>query len=384
MSSLFRVGIVRGNNTPISVSGAEVEMTPNDSLYHVYITKELADGETEWLKELYAYNNIAADTLLDNFSALYIRNRIFSIFESGEAIYVSGKFVARAKLTDSLMYRDFVGQDYLYSEQIPYFGTSPEYQNPYAECRIFKLDANNGGVLGSLSYVYNLWGNENSDNFGSNPQKNHLFEVADKLAWVNGYFAQNDTTALFTYTGADGSEQNTNVDFPAGKGSFILWLDTDLNILDHWVIPFQNNTIGGMAINSIIPYKSDTLLIQGSLTPNTSSDLNPFDNTEITTVDTWSSFFAFYSAPEILTNSNSIEKPFAFKLFPNPTTGLLRLTGLESNSYKYIIYDLSGRVLRQGMVTDNETIQVGELSSGMYILSVKSGKGSGTRKFVVE
>src|SRR5690606_21999989 len=60
--AVYRVGLVRGNNTPISISGAEVEMDVNDSLYHVFITKEFADGETQWLTELYAYNNTNNDT----------------------------------------------------------------------------------------------------------------------------------------------------------------------------------------------------------------------------------------------------------------------------------------------------------------------------------
>lgn len=385
MQGVLRTGLVRGNNTPISVSGAQVDMMPNDSLYHVFITKETATGNTEWLTELYAYNNTAPDTLINNSGQFNIRNGISNIIEKDDAIYVSSKFTSVSKINDTLMYRDFLGQNYLYSEIIPYYGSFPDtYQNPFADVKVYKLDAN-GGIIGKLSYVYEQWGYEIS---GSgipydHLHKNQIFEVADKLAWVHRYYSQNDTTAKFTYTSADGSEQNTYLDFPAGQGVFILWLDDNLTILDNWLIPFQNSEFGGMSINSVLPYNGDTLLIQGSIMPNTSTDFNPFGDSEISTTDTWSSFFAFYSAPEILTSAKTAKKPNSFSVYPNPATQTLSVSGLKA-IHDYCIYDLSGRALYNGSVSQNEQIHVSNLTSGMYILQIDIDGSGSTEKFVVE
>jgi len=387
MQGVLRTGLVRGNNTPVSVSGAQVDMVPNDSLYHVFITKENAAGNTEWLTELYAYNNTAADTLVNNYNTQFRAwNDISSILDKEGAIYVSAKFSATSTINDTLVYRDFLGQNHLYSQLIPYYGSySENNQNPYADAKVYKLDAN-GNVVGKLSYIYTQWGQENSETAIPYDffHKNRIFEVADKLAWVHRYNAHNDTTIAFTYTADNGGEQNTYIDFPAGQGCFILWLDDDLNILDNWLIPFENNAYGGMSINSVIPYQGDTLLIHGSIMQNTSTDLNPFGDSEIYSAETNSSFFAFYSAPEILTDILTNKQKTDFQTYPNPVLHSLHLSGVKSQQASYAIYDLSGRALSKGALSQNESINVSKLNSGMYILSIKTENGSGTAKFVVE
>lgn len=382
-SGLFRVGLVRGNDTPISSSGAEVEMTPNDSLYHVFITKETASGQTEWLTNLYAYNNTEADTLANNNNQLLVNNDFYSIIDKAESIYVSSRFKASSYYNDSLMYRNFNGEQNLYSQSIPHLGVGANFfKITHSESRVYKLDAN-GNIDGKLSCVNTLASYEFNMDVSGIQQPNYLFEVGDKLAWVHAYYAVNDTIGQFTYTDSGGNEQQTNIEFPAGQGSIILWLDIDLNILDHWLIPFQNPGIGGININSIMPYQGDTLLIHGNFNPNTTSDLNPFGDTEIFTANEWSSFFAFYSAPEILTGVKKVKKLNSLSVFPNPATYSLSVIGLN-DVHDYRIYDLSGRALHKGRVSQSEHIPVSNLTSGMYILHIANDGGGNTAKFVIE
>ncbi|HLW08656.1 MAG TPA: T9SS type A sorting domain-containing protein [Marinilabiliaceae bacterium] len=380
---LYRTGLVRGNNTPISISNTELEMVANDSLYHVYITKETITGQTEWLTELYAYNNVFADTS-DIFSQIQVRNRTHSIVEVDNSVFVSNSFRARANEGDSLLYRDFFNANYMLAENFPYHGIG-SYHIPYAVSEVYKLDEN-GSITGRLNYLYTMYGFESNSDLGLGNQSNYLFEVADKLAWVHGYYSVNDTTATFTYTDSNGNDQNTYIDFPAGKGLFILWLDTDLNILNHWLIPYENNSLfgGSMQINSIAHYNSDTLLIQGNLSAHTITTLDPFGDSEMITADDRQSFFAFYSSPELFTDIKNTEKPVSFRIFPNPTSEEIKLKGLEEKNIGYTIFDISGRMVKKGNLSDSNTIHVGELSKGIYILEIGYAGDRATGKFVLQ
>ena len=378
---VYRVGLVRGNDTPVSISGAEVEMNVNDSLYHVFITKEFADGQTQWLTELYAYNNTNNDTAL-NYNAIQVRNRVFSLIENDDFIYVSASLVSRSEMIDSLLFRDFLGNDSLYNQEIPDGGSSL-YQIPYSKGSVYKLDQN-GIVKTELSYVQQLYGHETSNNFGGKPQGNYLFEVSDKLAWVHNYYALTDTTAVFTYKMEDGVQESVSLDFPAGKGSFILWLDSDLNILDHWTIPYENNNIGGLNIKAITKYNGDTLLIQGTMNAGTTSSLDPFGASSESVSEVLSTFFAFYSAPDILTRSKNPEAIQTLQIYPNPATDNLRISGITTPNSSYIIYDLSGRLISKGDLRKNDFIDIQGLQAGMYILVLNTENPLSTAKFVVK
>lgn len=383
-AGLFRVGLVRGNDTPVSLSDAEVEMTSNDSLYHVFITRETTSGQTEWLTNLYAYNNTSGDTLGNNNNQLLVNNDFYSIIDKAESIYVSSRFKASSYHHDTLLYRNFNGQQSFLSQSIPHLGVGANFfKITHSESRVYKLDAN-GNVNGKLSCINTLASYEFNINASGIQQPNYLFEVGDKLAWVHAYYAVNDTVGQFTFTDSGGNEQQTYIEFPAGQGSIILWLDVDLNILDHWLIPFQNPGIGGININSIMPYHGDTLLIHGNINPSTISDLNPFDDTEIITTNEWSSFFAFYTAPEILSTNKTHKEPIDFQIYPNPVSNDLYVVGNNLEHANYTIYDLSGRTLIKGNLYQNKTINVLELHRGMYILRLETQNGGGTTKFVVE
>lgn len=379
--SLYRVGLVRGNDTPVSISGAEVEMGVNDSLYHVFITKEFANGQTQWLTELYAYNNTNSDTAQYT-DAIQVQNRVFSLIENDASIYVSASLVSKSELTDSLLFRDFLGNDSLYNSELPFGGWSI-LQIPYSKCSIYKLDQN-GEVKVELSYVRQLYQYEYEPGFHGSSQGNYLFEVADKLAWVHLYYVPTDTTAVFTYKMEDGTQENVSLDFEAGKGSSILWLDSDLNILEHWIIPYENDYITGLYINYVGVFQDDTLLIQGTMRPGTTTNLDPFGNAAADSTSTgFGTFFAFYSAPEILTSSKNPEAIQALQIYPNPVHDYLSISGVIPPNSRYMIFDLSGRLISTGTLNRNQFIDVQSLHAGMYLLTITSGQTRNTFKFVV-
>ncbi len=69
----------------------------------------------------------------------------------------------------------------------------------------------------------------------------------------------------------------------------------------------------------------------------------------------------------------SIEPKTELFVFPNPTTDYvnIKMEGYENESKSYQLYDFQGRLLRQGVIDQNETqIDLSNLSSSVYILQV--------------
>lgn len=73
--------------------------------------------------------------------------------------------------------------------------------------------------------------------------------------------------------------------------------------------------------------------------------------------------------PKTLSVDHQEKAPTTITLFPNPTENLLRINGDFDVNVSYSIFDMSGKKLKQGKVTD-QTIDVSLLSSGIYILKL--------------
>ena len=78
----------------------------------------------------------------------------------------------------------------------------------------------------------------------------------------------------------------------------------------------------------------------------------------------------------------SYNEAFTFNLFPNPVKGdILNITNLGSENATYSIYNMMGVELGKGLI-ENESIQVGTLASGTYVLVVSNEKGTATKSFI--
>lgn len=73
-------------------------------------------------------------------------------------------------------------------------------------------------------------------------------------------------------------------------------------------------------------------------------------------------------------------KEASFNLFPNPAANLLQISHDSPTSEIVIIRDLTGKIVLQSRVSDNQSIDVSYLSSGPYIVSV----GDRTKKLIIE
>jgi Secretion system C-terminal sorting domain len=96
-------------------------------------------------------------------------------------------------------------------------------------------------------------------------------------------------------------------------------------------------------------------------------------------------FYAIMDAEGNLVSASHDIKPQAISVFPNPVKNELRVSSLpEWNEATVQVCDLQGRVVVQEHRPDSDTIDVGSLPSGVYILHARHGKGVYYSKFVKE
>lgn len=76
--------------------------------------------------------------------------------------------------------------------------------------------------------------------------------------------------------------------------------------------------------------------------------------------------------PCILNNIGiSKYKTEELSIYPNPTTGLLNIKGNLQGDPHYIVYDLTGRRVVDEVISGH-TVNIGELSKGLYILHIST------------
>lgn len=81
-------------------------------------------------------------------------------------------------------------------------------------------------------------------------------------------------------------------------------------------------------------------------------------------------------------SSSSFDAANAFVIYPNPVQNVLHLKANNFTSIKTVkIYDLQGKVVLQDT---NDTINVSNLSKGLYIVKISTEEGEVTKKFIKE
>jgi hypothetical protein len=73
----------------------------------------------------------------------------------------------------------------------------------------------------------------------------------------------------------------------------------------------------------------------------------------------------------------------SFKLYPNPTnTGKVTIASVNSGAMKVAVYDILGKQVKNEIVS-NDTIDVSNLKSGIYILKITQNDATSTKKLVI-
>ncbi len=62
----------------------------------------------------------------------------------------------------------------------------------------------------------------------------------------------------------------------------------------------------------------------------------------------------------------------SISIYPNPTTSVLKVSGLM-DTQSYALYNVTGSMITKGSVSNNEAINVSNLSNGLYFLKLEGG-----------
>ena len=130
-------------------------------------------------------------------------------------------------------------------------------------------------------------------------------------------------------------------------------------------INLNKNTLSWTTISTVIPNGTSFIRLRIKAKQDGSSDFLGIDNIKLVAID------------NILSTDFFNEKP-SFKIFPNPSSDFIKITGL-TKSKNYQIYNAMGVQVNSSVISDNETIDIQSLPNGLYFLNLDDGN---TLKFI--
>ncbi|MCD4747285.1 MAG: T9SS type A sorting domain-containing protein, partial [Bacteroidales bacterium] len=77
-----------------------------------------------------------------------------------------------------------------------------------------------------------------------------------------------------------------------------------------------------------------------------------------------------YGDPVIISDENRCNKEIS--IYPNPTNGIMNISGIKSNSNTYLkVADIYGRIiLKEAISSDNNKLDLSCLPRGLYIIEL--------------
>jgi hypothetical protein len=126
-------------------------------------------------------------------------------------------------------------------------------------------------------------------------------------------------------------------------------------------------------INSTVTYTGDILnYFSGVLT----------DSVQVVVADYWGDSVTMEIVFDICGSLKSVDKPFSFNVYPNPTNDILFIEG-ESNTIKSVsVFDLQGREVYRSVENSNITsVDLSDLPTGVYLVQAASKKSVFIEKF---
>lgn len=76
------------------------------------------------------------------------------------------------------------------------------------------------------------------------------------------------------------------------------------------------------------------------------------------------------------------EKSASFNIYPNPATDLITIEGELNHAAKAVLYDHSGRAIKTFNPSENNVLNIADLESGIYLLSIESNGSIHTEQIV--
>jgi len=89
--------------------------------------------------------------------------------------------------------------------------------------------------------------------------------------------------------------------------------------------------------------------------------------------------------PDVITLSTNEQLSSKFNIYPNPANNIVNITNSENMSIQQVIvYDINGKQLKTQNYDSSQEIKlnVDNLSSGTYMLHIKSDSGTAIKKLI--
>lgn len=88
--------------------------------------------------------------------------------------------------------------------------------------------------------------------------------------------------------------------------------------------------------------------------------------------------------PDVVSQTESSQNDAKLLIFPNPSSDFVTLFIRPASDGTYTVFDLSGRKVASGTITDTETqIEVNGFAQGMYIVAIETANTQTSRKLLV-
>lgn len=147
---------------------------------------------------------------------------------------------------------------------------------------------------------------------------------SDQVKDVFGFDGQNGETATWNFS-------NSYVTRNSGSGPYTAFVESEWTITPKNTLLFEGICWGEDPLNTIINLQSYAL-----------------------------------STDQVDYSNNSI------KYYPNPAKSYIKISGL-SNSQSFVMYDILGTEVLKGILENNKSIDINQLSTGIYLLKTGSG-----------
>ena len=202
-----------------------------------------------------------------------------------------------------------------------------------------------------------------------------------------------DPLIHFTFSKADGRIHIIGYDkpilsYPAYYLPFNTWISLIVyldytNRKVYFEIPFLNKVFVSdflKAQNStalIKDFKPNAIELSVGFSDNNSYNNNRFDNIKLTALKN--------VPPEVITLNTNQQLAQKFNLYPNPANDVVNITNNEHMMVKEVeIYDTAGKLAGTQIFNDEVDLQlnVSALSSGTYLLHLKTNEGIAVKKLV--
>ena len=225
------------------------------------------------------------------------------------------------------------------------------------------------------------------------------FTVASELDTINNDFYFNTTdygsygkSFIYDFTGnltdsfdVNVSPQAIGMDYKTGNFGPIAIRDyvtiTGVDYLKVLANDFDPNG-DALLISILDSAKNGTLMVENDsilYTPNTLGT-DYLDSLQYKVCDgaVCDSAWAFINIDGF--NGISEKETNPINIYPNPTSGIVKIAGVENGSYSVV--DINGRLIASGVVNSNSTIDITSKPAGVYFIQITENKSTSVVKLI--